>query len=318
MENVRKLFDAIPDTVIITDTYGYVLDFNRSFPLDGLKKGRKLTLFIPDCFGGGEGEFLSGDRVFRRYTAKINNGRNDTGYTVRLSDATEEARLTSQRRKRSAELAELAAELSESNAKLSEFVMRVKELSDYSEQLRLAKVIHDDYGHAITELHTICLMCMNLKDTDPERCARLLEEAKSICRRAEKERDKRKFDSLSGMLSDFAQKSAFPVETEIVGEEPPFIKDKYETIASVCGEAYHNTLSHSMADKFIIKALMDENTVKLILTDNGKFHGAFEKGFGLKTMEENVRASGGTVRFETENGKGFCTAVEWRNNGNGT
>ena len=41
MKSGRLLFDAIPDTVFITDTYGYILDFNRRAPFDQLKKGKK-------------------------------------------------------------------------------------------------------------------------------------------------------------------------------------------------------------------------------------------------------------------------------------
>lgn len=40
MKTTRTLFDSIPDTVVITDTYGYILDFNRQTPFDHLKKAK--------------------------------------------------------------------------------------------------------------------------------------------------------------------------------------------------------------------------------------------------------------------------------------
>jgi len=312
MENVRTLFDSIPDTVIITDTYGYILDFNRSEPFDRLKKGKKLTMFISDCFEGVEGAFSLGDKTYKRYTAQLDNGKNHTGYTVRLSDISEEKLVTEQHRNRSRELNELARELSESNAELMGFVMRVRELADYSEQLRIAKNIHDDHGHAITELYTICRMCLELKDKDPERCKALLAEGMDICRRVYEGARQRDYSSLTELLNDFAYKNAFPTETHIEGEEPTFIKDKYELISAICKEAYHNTLDHSMADKFIVTAQMNAESLTLILTDDGSFHGRFEKGFGLAAMEENIIASGGSVKFDAENGKGFCITAEWR------
>ncbi|MBQ6183097.1 MAG: hypothetical protein IJK33_04340 [Clostridia bacterium] len=312
MKTTRTLFDSIPDTVVITDTYGYILDFNRKTPFDNLKKGKKLTSFLPDCFDGGEGEFRIADKVFRRYTAKLDNGKNDTGYTVRLSDITEEARLDEQLQHRSRELAELEHKLSESNAKLTEFVMRVKELADYSEQLRIARVIHDDYGHALTELFVICQMCLTLKDTAPERCRQLLHEGSEICRRATEEKRQNAFGSLSELLYDFAGKSAFPTEVTVAGEEPPFIKEKYELIGRICKEAYHNTLEHSLANRFYINAEMDEEQVTLTLTDDGSFHGTFEKGFGLSAMENAVKDSNGTIGFITEEGKGFTVRITWR------
>ena len=47
----------------------------------------------------------------------------------------------------------------------------------------------------------------------------------------------------------------------------------------------------------------------LTLTDDGSFHGTFEKGFGLSAMENAVKASGGTIDFITEEGKGFTVQI---------
>ncbi len=312
MKDTRMLFESIPDTVIITDTYGYILDFNRKTPFEDLKKGKRLTSFITDCFEDSEGDFTISDRVYRRYTAKLDNGKNDTGFTVRLSDMTEEANLDEQLKKRSLELSELETRLSESNAELTDFVMRVKELADYSEQLRIARVIHDDYGHALTELFAICQMCLTLKDTDPEKCRQLLLEGSEICRKATEEKRKAEFSSLAELLYDFAGKSVLPAEVTVTGDEPSFIKEKYEIIGTVCKEAYHNTLDHSLAERFCISAEMAEEQVTLTLTDDGSFHGTFEKGFGLSAMENSVRASGGTVTFIAEEGKSFTVRATWR------
>lgn len=317
MKKARTLFDSIPDTVVITDTYGYILDFNRKTPFDNLKKGKRLTSYLPDCFVGSEGEFRCKDKIYRRYTTKLDNGKNDTGFTVRLSDQTEEAHLDEQLKMRSRELAEIEADLYKSNEELTGYVMQVKALADYSEQLRIARLIHDDYGHAVTDIFTICQMCLNLKETDKERCRKLLLEGAELCRRVSEDKTKGGFASLSELLCDFSQKSTFPVEVIVKGSEPNFIKDKYELIEKICNEAYHNTLCHSLADRFFISAETDENRVKLILTDNGSFRGTFEKGFGLCAMESAVKASGGTVEFIAEKGKGFTIITEWRKDHNG-
>lgn len=190
--------------------------------------------------------------------------------------------------------------------------MRVRELADHTEQLRIAKAIHDGYGHAITELYTVCQMCLELKDSDPEKCRLLLLEGTEICRRASAEGFKTSFESISELLSYYAGKSTFPSEITIEGSEPEIIKDKYEVIGAACKEAFHNTLSHSMADKFLITLRMEGQHVTLILSDNGSFRGSFEKGFGLTNLENSVIYSGGTVRFSAEEGKGFTVIIEWR------
>ena len=86
----------------------------------------------------------------------------------------------------------------------------------------------------------------------------------------------------------------------------------YPVIEEVCKEAYHNTLSHSMADRMMFEVSMDPGSLTIRISDNGSFHGTFEKGFGLSTMEENVRKSGGSISFDVQEGKGFGISAEWR------
>ena len=50
MKDLNNLFRHMPDTVAITDAYGYVLDFNRNDTVKGLKKGLRLTKLVPDMF----------------------------------------------------------------------------------------------------------------------------------------------------------------------------------------------------------------------------------------------------------------------------
>ena len=67
-----------------------------------------------------------------------------------------------------------------------------------------------------------------------------------------------------------------------------------------------------MADRITIEVNMEPTLLSLRISDNGSFRGTLEKGFGLCTMEESVRASGGTISFEAEEGKGFGIVTEWR------
>ena len=46
MEQLEQAFRLLPDTVIITDIYWYILDFNRPGPFEGLKKGKNLLMAI--------------------------------------------------------------------------------------------------------------------------------------------------------------------------------------------------------------------------------------------------------------------------------
>ena len=64
MEELEQAYRLLPDTVIITDSYWYILDYNRPGPFEGLKKGRNLTRYMPDCRDRPCGVYARHGRVF--------------------------------------------------------------------------------------------------------------------------------------------------------------------------------------------------------------------------------------------------------------
>lgn len=312
MDKMREAFLALPDTVIITDKYLNVLDFNHSTPFETLKKGAKLTDYFSDFCGACEDTVLIGKRTYQRKISAVQEGGVQVGFTVYLADTTEKMQLLTQNREKSMELQQLVEKQRQANAELSEYVRQAERIADYSEQLRIAHNIHDDAGHAITAIHTIAQMCLNLRDTDQNQYDELLSEGISICEQALKVRENRKCASLSELLEAFRAQSPFPIEVLVSGEEPEFVSELYDTVYALCKEAHHNTLSHSMADKQMITAAFTKDSFTLSVFDNGSFHGVFELGFGLTAMCERVRKSGGAIRFHTVEGEGFGIAVEWR------
>ena len=312
MDVYEQAFRLLPDTVIITDVYWYILDFNHTDPFDDLKKGWSLTRVMPDCGDLPNDRLRRDGKVFQRSITPVYAQSLHVGYTVYLVDITDRENLIEQQRHKSVELEALTQRLAEANAELEEYVRQAEALSDYEEQRRIARAIHDDAGHAITALNTLSQMCLQLGHSDPERYEELVDEGISLCGNALKAREKCQCASLREMLEIFRDESPFPAELVIDGDEPAFAASLYDVIDRACREAYHNTLSHSLADKLTIEVCMAPEVLRLHITDNGCFRGTLEKGFGLTTMEENVRASGGTIAFEAEEGKGFGISAEWR------
>ena len=194
---------------------------------------------------------------------------------------------------------------------IDKYVRQAEALNDVGEQVRIARAIHDNDGHAITALNTISRMCMMLRGSDPGEFRRLIAEGTAICRRTAEERDPAGGRTLRELLEEFRRGQPFPVDLAVTGEEPAFAAPLHEVILRMCKEAYHNTLSHSLADRLTIEAKMTPDSLTMRIRDNGSFHGTLEKGYGLTAMEENVTASGGTLAFETEDGKGFGITAEW-------
>lgn len=311
MNSMQRALEALPDTVIITDTYWYILDLNRAGLFDGLKKGAKLTSLMPDCADATQDEYSTGGRTYQRSVTKVYEGGAHLGYTVYLADVTEKNRLLEQNREKSAELERLTVRQARANEELAALARQAEALSAYSEQLRIAINIHDCSGHAITELHSISQMCLRLRRSDPAQYARLLEQGMEICERMRGENEPRPPADLRELLENFRRGKPFQVELSAEGEEPAFAAALYQDIQSICQEAYHNTLAHSMADCFFIRLRAEPTRLELRLYDNGSFRGALEKGFGLSAMEDRVRATGGSIAFRAESGEGYGIDIVW-------
>lgn len=311
MEDMRMLFERLPDTAIITDAYGYILDFNRELEGLELKKGNQLKTIMPGYENVCEDEYTLGANTFRRKVTPIRRNNNIVGYTVLFADITDAKRLYEQRRELIAKQTELIDETKKVNARLEKYALQAKELSDYEEQLQLARRIHDDSGHAITAIHTICQMCLTLTDEDKQTFDQLIKEGIEICDRAGRENTGTKCASIEELLEVIRRECRFPIKVKIQGQEPEFATEHYELIDRICREAYHNTIDHSLADMLFIDVSMDARNLVLTIEDNGSFRGEFEKGFGLSMMEENVRKSGGEVEFFARSGCGFRIVAKW-------
>lgn len=312
MKNLDILFRQMPDTAVITDAYGYVLDFNRNDKVTGLKKGLRLAKLIPDMFTQKESNVEIGDYIYSRVVSSVSSGKQTIGYTVIFTDITEEVILERQNEDRGRELRALTKAKSDANRKLAEYALEVKNLSDYAEQLRIARSIHDDSGHAVTEIHTICQMCLQLMDKDIQTYRELIEEGIHICRKASAGGEMENYSSLKELAETFFRRGSIENHVTCEGEEPAFMKEKYEAVSRLLKEAYHNTMEHSLGDAMDISLTGSEGSFTLTIRDNGSFRGPLEKGFGLMAMEEYVRASDGEIRFLTEEGKGFGIVVIWR------
>lgn len=312
MNSIKNIYELLPNAVYITDAYGYVLEINSGNPFEQIKAGSRLSKVIPGFPEDRQGEIKHFERVYQWTSSEVLRADTVVGYTVMLMDITVEDNLSKRSALKSREIKELIEKQKEANAQLELLALEVKQLSDYSEQLRIARSIHDNSGHALTALHTICGMCNTFKDTDSEKYLSLIDEGLMLCRQERRDKTVKSFDSVLSILEYFKSTSPFPINCNITGEEPDFIKDKYELIYKIIRESYHNTLSHSLAESINILVNMSNDVILLSVQDDGQFHGSFEKGFGLSIMEENVEASGGKVEFIHEPGQGFGVNVIWR------
>lgn len=310
MDKTRALFLNIPDIVIITDAYGYILDFNKKGPFEIIEKGRKITKAYPG-FPSDMKEIERNGKIYKPQVSSTLRAGKVAGYTVMFTDITEKENISKEIQKKNDELDLLTTNLKEGNEKLEVLASKIKEIAAYDEQLRIARSIHDDSGHAITEIYAICQMCLKMKSSDINQYHEMIAEGKKLCENALNKQYVKEYKSIHDIIDSMVRTSQFPIESSIEGEEPFFAKGLYPIIARILKEAYHNTLGHSLADILYVNLVMNHDKIILKIQDNGKFRGPFEKGFGLLSMEDYVAQSGGSVKFITEEGKGFGIVASW-------
>ena len=251
MNNYKTIFDSFPSPFFILDSFGYILKYNKRIGFKGIKKGKKLTDLIPDCLQNKEGKFVYNNVFYKRITKEIYEDELLINYAVVLIDVTEKESINNRKQEKQKELQVLANSLRESNQELENLLEEIKSLSDYAEQIRLARVIHDNYGHAITDLFMISNMCLESKNNNPKTYRQLIIEGEKIIDKILSP-DQFEAGSLKELLISLSKISEFPIVITIIGEEPDFIKKQYKLIKKICKEAYHNTLDHSLGNQMFI------------------------------------------------------------------
>ena len=307
MENIDLLFSNIPHTVYITDEYGYILDYNNKHPFIKIRKGKNLSNYIKDALEINESKFKYQDKVFKKITTPIYDNTDIVNYVIMLMDITSLEDITNKKLSTQKDLDEAFITLKKSNDDYYKLITQIREITSYGDQIRLSRIIHDNYGHTITEINAISNMLLLCKDDN--KFNELTDLGINIIDKAIN-KEQKNYNSIKELFDSLYKIDEFPVYLNINGVEPIWLKDKYEVISKIFKETYHNTLDHSFGNEMYINFFLNDEVV-LEIYDNGIFHGTFEKGFGLKTMEDYVAKSNGNIEFIAQDGKNFKIIVKW-------
>jgi signal transduction histidine kinase len=219
--------------------------------------------------------------------------------------------------KKNEELTEANKKITDTNRELSEFAEHIEKIADENEKIQIAEHIHDDVGHTMTVLHTVSQMGrMMIKKGNVSQFRSLVGEGLRLC---EKGAGKREINeergagaSLNVTLKRFASRALFPVKLRISGDEWERTEGISGGVLKICKEAYHNTLSHTMADAIMIGLEYAGGEMTLHISDNGRCGEVFRKGFGLTKMEETAAEMNAEIHLKHEPGKCFEITLRLR------
>jgi PAS domain S-box-containing protein len=124
--------------------------------------------------------------------------------------------------------------------------------------------------------------------------------------------------ALEWMAEDLVKKHGIDAHVEVIGNERSLLAEVELLLFRIAQEALSNTRRHAEASRAVVKLEFGNNRIKMTVSDNGKGFELPERigdlasvgKLGLAGMQERARLLGGSLKIESELGKGTTVAVE--------
>ena len=183
------------------------------------------------------------------------------------------------------------------------------------ERNRLAREIHDTLGHTLTGLSVGIDACVLMSEIDPaatkNQLSTLAETARNGLKDVRRSVDKLRPDALEHytlkealdkMIQEF--QGVTDVVIHFVCHLPhlTFDKDEEEVIYRIIQEGMTNAVRHGKAKEIFISIAKENDTLILIIEDDGIGCETIKPDFGLHHMQERIALLQGDIRFYGSNG----------------
>lgn len=221
----------------------------------------------------------------------------------------------------SKQIRNLNEELKQLNLQLQEVADMRERMGETKERNRLAREIHDSLGHTLTGLSTGLEATKAIIESNPELAKQQLTKLSIVAKDGLKDvrRSVKKLrpdalenhtlkEALEAMIDEFMDSTGVRVHFVCHLDSLNFQQDEEDTIYRIIQESMTNSVRHGEASEIYISFGKDENTLILIIEDNGCGCNHIQEGFGLHHMRERLALLDGNVRWYGT--KGFEVLVE--------
>ena len=215
----------------------------------------------------------------------------------------------------SAQMRRINDELRTLNHQLEEMADVREKMGETRERNRLAREIHDTLGHTLTGLSTGIDAAKTLLQRDPDMAIKQLDILSATAREGLKDvrRSVRKLrpdalenhtlkGALETMIEEFMRSSGVKVSYVCHLDSLDFQPDEEDTIYRIVQECMTNSVRHGHASRIYISFGKDQDSLILIIEDDGKGCVDIQEGFGLHHMKERIALLNGNVRFYGRDG----------------
>ncbi len=316
---------AVGETVRHNDSIAFLNDYIGRHMEDLPSNYAILSVINSHSGEFFQGELTMTESLKKYYEVIIQPIREDRGILGRIisfDDVTLIHDTMEQLEEKNETLSYLNRELLDKNKQLHHYASAVEELAIANERQRLSRDVHDTLGHTMTVLITQLKVADILCDTNIKEAKKKINETILIAKDGLNELRKSIMDltlgklaendieaALAQLINDF-RTTGMNVDAVINGPRAMLPSRYVQTLFRLCQEALTNSLRHGKADHVDIVLNFANDTVKVLIKDNGLGARNIVKGFGLKGMEERIAALGGTIHYGSDGESGFNIFVE--------
>lgn len=220
-------------------------------------------------------------------------------------------------------------QLAIAHGQLRQYALRVEDIATLQERTRIAREIHDSLGHSLTALNLNINAALGLWEQEPSEAHNLITEAKSLSQAALKDvrqsvstlrNDPRASQPLAALvetlLHQFKGSAGLPIHCHFepvnLDQEHPLPEAHRLAAYRIIQEALTNILKYAQASEVHIQIMINPKLLSLQVRDNGR---GFDRsqtssGFGLRGIEERVKALGGTLTLDSLPNQGCCITAQ--------
>ena len=208
---------------------------------------------------------------------------------------------------------------------MRQYALQVEDQATLQERNRIAREIHDALGHTLTaqsiQLDSGLLL---LHSAQTEEAGSFFQTAKALCTQALQEVRQSvttlRSDLLSGQPLEISIASLinnFQITTNLIPSctvslSEPVSSEVSSTVYRIVQEALTNITRHSAATEVTIQLVTREQTLYVLIKDNGKGFNPEENstGFGIQGMRERTMVLDGQFNLVSQPGTGCLITVQ--------
>lgn len=208
-----------------------------------------------------------------------------------------------------------------------QFMDLTKELAITNEKLllekernRIAQQVHDTAGHTLTMIQSYMKLAeISVKNEENSKAEEYLSEARVLTGHGIRElresinqlRKEQSYELVTqGVMQLADQVKEIPVEVTVQGDDSEKYSHLSKIVYDTVRESLTNALKYAEGSKIEIIIRFQENSIELVMGDDGKGCDVILENNGIRGIRERIEKAGGTVRFLSSAGEGFLTRIK--------